>query len=135
MLVKHIPVGIYIFKVKNLNTRKRCEICPMLALGTPEQHHPCRSVILMKLQSNLIKITLLHKWWRSSTFIVNFWTYFNSCSSISTVDFEQAYAYLGTLKLVHYEHGCKIIKTEALSESVNSKLQVNATPRCNNSVH
>ena len=25
-----LPVGIYLFKVKNENTRKQCEICPKL---------------------------------------------------------------------------------------------------------
>ena len=30
------PVGIYLFKVNNKNTRKRCETCPKLIKKTPE---------------------------------------------------------------------------------------------------
>ena len=33
------PVNIYLFKVNNRNTRKRCEICSKLTIKTPEQHH------------------------------------------------------------------------------------------------
>ena len=32
-----IPAGIYIFKVKNRNTRTRCEVCSKLTLKTPER--------------------------------------------------------------------------------------------------
>ena len=45
-----IPANIYILKVNNRNTRKRCELCSKLTIKTPE---PCR-------------------WRRSSVFIVNF---------------------------------------------------------------
>ena len=31
------PVGIYMFKVNNRNTRTRCEICSNLTLKTPER--------------------------------------------------------------------------------------------------
>ena len=31
------PVGIYLFKVNNKNTRKWCEICPKLTIKTPER--------------------------------------------------------------------------------------------------
>ena len=31
------PGGIYLFKVNNRNTRKRCEICSKLTIETPEQ--------------------------------------------------------------------------------------------------
>ena len=31
------PVGIYMLKVKNRNTRTRCEICSKLTIKTPEQ--------------------------------------------------------------------------------------------------
>ena len=33
------PVNIYLFKVNNRNTRKRCQICSKLTIKTPEQHH------------------------------------------------------------------------------------------------
>ena len=44
------PAGIYLFKVKNRNTRTMCEICSKLTIKTPEQCH----------------------WRRSGVFIVNF---------------------------------------------------------------
>ena len=31
------PLGIYIFKVNNRNTRTKCEICSKLIIKTPEQ--------------------------------------------------------------------------------------------------
>ena len=33
------PASIYLFKVNNRNTRKRCEICLKLTIKTPEQPH------------------------------------------------------------------------------------------------
>ena len=33
------PVGIYMFKVKNKNTRTRCETCSTLIIKTPERRH------------------------------------------------------------------------------------------------
>ena len=33
----YILVGIYLLKVNNRNTRKRCEICPKLTKKTPER--------------------------------------------------------------------------------------------------
>ena len=44
------PVGIYLLKVNNRNTRTRCEICSKLTVKTPERRY----------------------WRRSSVFIVNF---------------------------------------------------------------
>ena len=34
-----IPVGIYLLKVNNRNTRIRCEICSKLTIKAPEQRH------------------------------------------------------------------------------------------------
>ena len=34
---KAYPAGIYLLKVNNRNTRKRCEICPKLTIKTPER--------------------------------------------------------------------------------------------------
>ena len=31
------PTGIYLFKVSNMNTRTRCEICSKLTITTPER--------------------------------------------------------------------------------------------------
>ena len=38
-----IPVGNYMFKVNNRNTRTRCEICSKLKLKTPERRQWLRS--------------------------------------------------------------------------------------------
>ena len=45
-----IPANIYLLKVNNRNTRKRCETCSKLTIKTPERD----------------------KWRRSGVFIVNF---------------------------------------------------------------
>ena len=67
-LVKHkvftldYPVGIYMFKVKNRNTRKRCEVCSRLTIKTPERHHRRRSVVVIanfKHISHLVVMLLL----------------------------------------------------------------------------
>ena len=34
------PIGIYLLKVNNRNTRATCEICSKLAIKTPERRHP-----------------------------------------------------------------------------------------------
>ena len=46
----HYPANIYLFKVNNRNTRKRCCICSKLTIKTPERRH----------------------WRRTGVFIVNF---------------------------------------------------------------
>ena len=33
------PANMYLFKVNNKSTRKRCEICPKLRIKTPERRH------------------------------------------------------------------------------------------------
>ena len=48
--LRKYPVGIYLLKVKNRNTRTRCEICLKLTIKTPERR----------------------QWRRSGVFIVNF---------------------------------------------------------------
>ena len=35
----NIAANIYLWKVNNRNTRKRCEICSKLIVKTPERHH------------------------------------------------------------------------------------------------
>ena len=35
--VQHIPTGIYMFKVNNVNTREMYKICSKLSMKTPEQ--------------------------------------------------------------------------------------------------
>ena len=49
-LEKLTPTNIYLSKVNDKNTRKRCEICSKLTIKTPERRH----------------------WRRSGVFIVNF---------------------------------------------------------------
>ena len=63
---KNFPTNIYLFRVNNSNTRKRCEICSKLTIKSPQR--------------------------RSTVFIVNFEHVshlFNPFSSVSTVGFEQ----------------------------------------------
>ena len=36
--MKLIVANIYLFKVNNRNTKKRCEICSELTIKTPERH-------------------------------------------------------------------------------------------------
>ena len=67
LLSKYVPAIIYLFKLNNRNTRKRCEICSKLTVKTPERNH----------------------WHRSAIFVVNFEHILHLFSSISIVDFEQ----------------------------------------------
>ena len=39
LLFDSYPANIYLFKVNNKNTRKRCEICSKLTVKTPERRH------------------------------------------------------------------------------------------------
>ena len=41
------PVGIYLPKVSNRNTRTRCEICSKLTIKTPERSHWCRAGVFI----------------------------------------------------------------------------------------
>ena len=36
---RYFPVNIYLFKVNNRNTRKRCEICSKCTMSTPERRY------------------------------------------------------------------------------------------------
>ena len=55
---------IYLLKVSNRNTKTRCEMCSKLTIKTPEL--------------------------RNGVLIIQFWTYFTPCSSVSIVNFEHA---------------------------------------------
>ena len=57
-------VDIYLLKVSNRNTKTRCEMCSKLTIKTPEL--------------------------RNGVLIIQFWTYFAPCSSVSIVHFEHA---------------------------------------------
>ena len=41
------PVGYYMFKVNNRNSRTRCEICSKLTIKTPERRHCRRSGVFI----------------------------------------------------------------------------------------
>ena len=69
------PVGNYMFKVDNRNTRTSCEICSKLTLKTPKR-------LYCKL-----------------------WTYFIPCSSISIDNFEQVNAGWSGIQFIIYNHG------------------------------
>ena len=56
------PAGIYLLKVNNRNTRKRCEICSKLTIKTPEQRQWRRCgvfIVNFKLISHLVLAFLL----------------------------------------------------------------------------
>ena len=62
------PVGIYLLKVNNRDTKTRCEICSKLTIKAPERRHL----------------------YRSDVFIVNFEHIFTPCPNFfSVVNFEQ----------------------------------------------
>ena len=61
----HMQTGIYLLKVKNRNTRTKCDICLKLTIKTSERRRK------------------LYCW---------LWTYFTPCSSISIVNFRHAIA-------------------------------------------
>ena len=63
---RRVPVGIYIFKVNNRNTRTRCQICSKLTIKTPERR-------------------------RFGVFIVDF-EHLTPCSSVYIVNFEKVNA-------------------------------------------
>ena len=37
--LKKVPVNIYLFKVTNRNSRKRCDLCSKLTIKIPERRH------------------------------------------------------------------------------------------------
>ena len=47
-----ISADIYLFKITNQNTRKRCEICSKLTIKAPEQLHWLRSGVFIVLTWN-----------------------------------------------------------------------------------
>ena len=57
------PVGNYMFKSNNRNTRTRSEICSKLTINTPERRHRRRSsgvfIVIFEYLSHLILVFLL----------------------------------------------------------------------------
>ena len=47
------PIGNYMFKVKNRNTRTRCKICSKLTIKTPEQRQWSRRDVSLLLTLNI----------------------------------------------------------------------------------
>ena len=54
-----IPVGIYLLKVNNRNTRTRREICSKLTLKTPERRHWRRSGIFIDNYEHISHLVLV----------------------------------------------------------------------------
>ena len=55
-------VGIFLLKVNNRNTMKRCDICSNLTMKTPEQHYCLRSgifIVNFEHISYLVQVLLL----------------------------------------------------------------------------
>ena len=57
---KQLPVGIYIFKVNNRNTKTRCEICSKLTVKTSEQRQRHFGVFIVNSEhiSHLVVVFL-----------------------------------------------------------------------------
>ena len=47
--IRSFPVGIYLFKVSNRNTRAMCEICSKLIIKTPEGSRRHSDVFIVNL--------------------------------------------------------------------------------------
>ena len=60
---RHIPVGIYLLKVNNRDTRTRCEMCSKLTIKTPEhivnlEHISHLFLLFLLLTLNILLLTL-----------------------------------------------------------------------------
>ena len=93
------PAGIYLLKINNRNTRKRCEICSKLIMKTPERRH----------------------WRHSGVFIVNF-----EHVSRLTLVFFCVFVFVFLFFLVNFEHYEK--KTLCRSVSMRKKLFYKRVP-------
>ena len=61
-LIKDDPAGIYVFKVTNRNTRKRCEICSKLTIKTPERRHLMFLLLTFNMQFQAGEAAYLFEW-------------------------------------------------------------------------
>ena len=61
--LKLIPTNIFLFKVNNINTRKRFEICSKLILKTPERRQWRRSVVFIVNSEQILHIVLVNGSW------------------------------------------------------------------------
>ena len=53
------PVNIYLFKVDNRNTKKRCEICSKVTIKTPEQCQGRRSCVFIVNFEHILHLFLV----------------------------------------------------------------------------
>ena len=53
------PAGIYLLKINNRNTRKRCEICSKLIMKTPERRHWRHSGVFIVNFEHVSRLTLV----------------------------------------------------------------------------
>ena len=70
------PTNIYLFKLNNRNSRKRCKICSNLTIKTPDQHH---------------------FWWPEKTIINSGWIYRRKLIIIATITNQRLSHKLGRL--------------------------------------
>ena len=59
ILASKYPTNIYLFKVNNGNTRKKCEICSKLTIKTPEQRRSGVFIVNFEHISQLFLVFLL----------------------------------------------------------------------------
>ena len=55
----HLPVGIYLLKVNNRNTRIKCEICSKLTIKAPESRQWRRSDVFIANFEHISHLTLV----------------------------------------------------------------------------
>ena len=73
--------NIYLFKMNNRNTKKRCEICSTLTMKTPERRHWPRSGVFIVNFEHILHLFLM--------FLLLIWT---SKCLLGIVDFEKTYS-------------------------------------------
>ena len=92
--IKNDPANIYLFKVNNRNTWKRCEICSKLTIKTPEQRQRCRNFNCCKIYSSI----LIYKCWYNTDIHKNKKEQFKSKKSLNeihlTFDVNKTHRYL-----------------------------------------
>ena len=103
LLTLHFPANIYLFKVNNKNTIKRCEIWSKLTIKTPEWQTYSANHLTVWFKTDVVLVYLLI-----------LWTYFTSFSDVSIFDFEKvcwviSIGLVCTCDLSNYEH-CEIRK-------------------------
>ena len=104
------PAGIYLLKVRNRNTRTRCQLCLKLTVKIPERCQPvftCSKLTIETLEQGVKYV--------QSVSIVNFdqvnagWSYFSSTalfiysdtsSFVSTLKYEMLFRRIDNIKLV-----------------------------------